>query len=72
MTCLGCVKGAALMPLFYLIREHEEVTQDHHNADYQSEQEQLIATTALNGMHFDPENRTLYNEFKPLVVDGPG
>ena len=48
------------------------MTQDHHNADYQSEQEQLIATTALNGMHFDPENRTLYNEFKPLVVDGPG
>jgi hypothetical protein len=35
-------------------------------------QERLIATTALNGTHFELDNRTLYDEFKPLVVDGPG
>lgn len=72
-TYLGRVKGAALTPLSYLIWEHEEVTQDHHDADYQSVQERLIATTALNGTHFDLDNNhTLYNVFKLLVVDEPG
>jgi hypothetical protein len=71
-TYLGRIKGAALTPLSYLVREHEEVTRAHHDAKYQSIPERLIATTALNGTHFDLDNRTLYDEFKPLVVDGPG
>jgi hypothetical protein len=70
---LGRVKGAALTPLSYLIWGHEEVTQDHHDADYQSVKERLVATTALNGTHFDLDNnRTLYDVFKLLVVDEPG
>ena len=52
-TYLGRVKGAALTPLSYLVREHEEVTPAHHDAEYQSVQERLIATTALNGTHFE-------------------
>lgn len=71
-TYLGRVKGAALTPLSYLVREHEEVTQEQRDAEYQSMQERLIAITALTGTHFDLDNRTLYDEFKPLVVDGPG
>jgi hypothetical protein len=71
-TYLGRVKGAALTPLSYLIREHEEVTQEQRDAEYLSMQERLIAITALNGTHFVLDNRTLYDEFKPLVVDGPG
>jgi hypothetical protein len=71
-TYLGRVKGAALTALSYLVRDHEEVTRAHHDAEYQSVQERLIATTALNGTHFNLDNRTLYDEFKPLVVDGPG
>lgn len=71
-TYLGRVRGAALTPLSYLVREHEEVTQEQRDAEYQSMQERLIAITALNGTHFDLDNRTLYDEFKPLVVDGPG
>ena len=71
-TYLGRVKGAALTPLSYLVREHEEVTAEHFDAAYQSLQERLIATTAMNGTHFDLDNRTLYDEFKSLVVDGPG
>ena len=35
-------------------------------------QERLIATTALSGTHYNLDNRTLYDTFKPLVVDGPG
>jgi hypothetical protein len=71
-TYLGRVKGAALIPLIYLVREHEEVTPEIQNADYGSVQERLIATTALSGPHFELDNRTLYDELKPLVVDGPG
>jgi hypothetical protein len=71
-TYLGRVKGAALTPLSYLVREHDEVTEEQRDAEYLSTQERLIAITALNGTHFDLDNRTLYDEFKPLVVDGPG
>jgi len=71
-TYLGRVKGAALIPLSYLVREHEEVTPAIQNADYGSVQERLIATTALSGPHFELDNRMLYDEFKALVVDGPG
>lgn len=71
-TYLGRIKGAALTPLSYLVRDHEEVTPAHHDAEYPSLPERLIATTALSGTHFDLDNRTLYDEFKPLVVDGPG
>ena len=71
-TFLGRVKGAALIPLAYLVREHREVTPEILNAEYDSIQDRLIATTALSGTHFEMDNRTLYDEFKPLVVDGPG
>ena len=48
------------------------MTQVQRDAEYQFMQERLITITALNGTHFDLDNRTLYDEFKPLVVDGPG
>ena len=72
MTYLGRVKGAALTPLSYLVREHQAVNNEMLDAVYASVQERLISTTALSGAHFDLDNRTLYDEFKPLVVDGPG
>ena len=71
-TYLGRVKGAALTPLTYLIRDHEVVTAEMLDATYATTQERLIATTALRGAHFELDNRTLYDQFKPLVVDGPG
>lgn len=71
-TYLGRVKGAALTPLTYLIRDHDVVTAEILNATYATTQERLIATTALSGAHFELDNRTLYDQFKPLVVDGPG
>jgi hypothetical protein len=42
------------------------------NADYGSIQERLIAMMALSGPHFELDNRMLYDELKPLVVNGPG
>ena len=54
------------------MHEHEEVTPEIQNTDYGSIQEWLIAMMALSGPHFELDNRTLYDELKPLVVDGPG
>jgi hypothetical protein len=54
------------------MREHVDVTPEIRNADYGSVQERLIATTAHSGTHYELDNRTLYDTFKPLVVDGPG
>ena len=72
-TYLGRVKGAALIPLSYLVQEHEEVTDEIQNADYSSTQERLIATMALSGTHYDLDNWTLYNTFKPwLLMDLAG
>ena len=48
------------------------MTQDQLDATNGSTQERLIAATALSGAHFDLDNCNLYDEFKPLVVDGPG
>jgi hypothetical protein len=58
--------------LSYLIREHEEVTQEMLDADYASTVDRLVAMTVLEGAHFDLDNCTLCNELKALVVDGPG
>jgi hypothetical protein len=66
------VKGAALIPLTYLMREHEEVTPAIRNTDYGSFQERLIVTMALSGPHFKLDNQMLYDELKPLGFDGPG
>jgi hypothetical protein len=53
-TFLGRVKGAALIPLAYLVHEREEVTPEIRNAEYGSSvQERLRATTASSDMHFD-------------------
>ncbi len=71
-TYLSRIKGATLITLTYLLREHEVVTQKMLNVDFPTMQERLIATTALSGAHFELDNCTLYAEFKPLVVDGPG
>lgn len=69
-TFLGRVKGAALIPLAYLVHEHKEVTPEIWNAESGSSlQERLMATTTSSGMRFDRDKWTLYDEFKLLVVD---
>ena len=66
------MRGAALCPLAYLIREHSEVTEEIAEIDFDTDDARLIATTLHSGEHFDIDNVTLYEELKPLVVDGPG
>jgi hypothetical protein len=72
ITYLGRVKGAANIPLTYLVREKGEVTQEIRDAEYETMDDRLIATTVHSGPHFAIDNKTLYDELKPLVMDGPG
>jgi RNA binding exosome subunit len=70
-TYLSHVKGAVNMPLSYLVHKHDEVTTEVAAAEYGNSVDRLVATTVLQGAHFNLDNCTLYDALKPLV-DGPG
>ena len=57
---LGQIRGAARIPLTYIIRNHLEVNNDLRNAEYGSTLERLIAITSLNGMHFEIDNKWVW------------
>ena len=67
---LGQIRGAARIPLTYIIRNHLDVNNDLRNAEYGSTIERLIAITSLNGMHFEIDNKQVWQEVKALVIDG--
>jgi hypothetical protein len=72
-TYLSQCRGAARIPLNYLVREHDVVVQEQYNMTlYDLVDNYLIATTTLSGDHFKIDNTRLYNELKPLVVEGAG
>jgi hypothetical protein len=48
------------------------VTPDHHAAVYQDHDAKLVATTQLQGDWYTLDNHRVYDEFKNLVVKGPG
>ena len=59
-------------PLTYVVRAHDEVTQDMRDDEYDSVDEDLINTTTLTGATFNNDNRRVYDLLKPLIVEGPG
>jgi hypothetical protein len=69
---LGQIRGAARIPLTYIIRNHLELNDNLRNAEYGSMLEHLIAITCLNGMHFEIDNKWVWQEVKALVIDGFG
>lgn len=71
-TYVGRVKGAASVPLSYLVREHGEVMHEIKDAEYETMEDRLIATTVHTGNHYQLDNYTLYDELKPLVIEGLG
>jgi hypothetical protein len=70
-TYLSRIHGATKCPLSYVIREHQEVTDEHHNAVYEDHDVRLVATTALEGDWYTLDNHRVYDEFKALVLKGP-
>jgi hypothetical protein len=68
----GQVYGAADVPISYIYREHGDVNPEIREAEYGTDEESRMATTTLQGNHFSLDNKRVWNEFKPLIVDGPG
>jgi hypothetical protein len=64
--------GAARIPLTYIIRNHLELSDNLRNAEYGSRLECLLAISFLYGMHFETDNKWVWQEVKALVIDGFG
>jgi len=71
-TYMGRTRGAAKCPLTYVFRDHELVDHEMHQAPYDDLDARLVATTVLNGPWFELDNHRVYEEFKILVLKGPG
>ena len=57
-------------PLSYLLREHEESTDAHLAATYETIESRLIACVELSGDLFRRDSGVLYDYLKTRVVDG--
>lgn len=66
------IRGQAKVPLTYLIRKHKEVTDEIRDAEYENDEARRIATTVLEGQHYEHDNERLWRELKSLTVDGVG
>jgi hypothetical protein len=71
-TRLSMLRGAAHIPLLYLIRGHEVATAAIAGITYKNVDEELSATTLFKGVHYNIDNTRLFNELKPLVCEGIG
>ena len=71
-TFTGRIRGAAKCPIAWIHRDHDEVTPAIYAAAYADHDAKLIATTILRGPWFELDNARAYDEFKALVLKGPG
>jgi hypothetical protein len=69
---VGRLRVAAKCPLSYVFREHQLVDAAMHIANYNDHDERLINTTVLAGPWFELDNQRVYEEFKALILKGPG
>jgi len=69
---IGQKRGAAKCPLTYVFRDEAEVLPAAHAEVYDDHDARLVATTLLQNDWFDLDNHRVYDEFKALVVKGPG
>jgi hypothetical protein len=71
-TFCGRMRGAAKCPMTYIFRDHDDVTPAMQNDVYIDHDARLIATTLLQGPYYELDNQRIYDEFKALVLKGPG
>jgi hypothetical protein len=71
-TYMGRVRGAAKYPLTYIFRDHEIVDPALHLTNYPDHNARLIATTTLDGPWYQLDNNRTDDEFKSLILKGPG
>jgi len=66
------LRGAAKCPLTYIFRDKAIPDPDDFITDYETHDDYLVAVTVLGGAWYDLDNRRIYDEFKGLVLKGPG
>jgi hypothetical protein len=60
-------------PLSYIIREKDDVaTEDLARDDWDSVDDDLVATSVLSGVAYARDNKRVYDLLKPFVMEGPG
>ncbi len=65
-------EGPPNAPISYVFREHQLVDAAMHIANYKDHDKRLINTTVLAGPWFELDNQRVYEEFKALILKGPG
>jgi hypothetical protein len=69
---LGQIRGAAKVPLSYVIRDHDIVTDAMRAAEYTSHPRKVVALLQLSGEHYKVDNESVWEVIKTLVIDGFG
>jgi hypothetical protein len=69
---LGRIRGAAKIPLSYIVRDHDEPTAAMQAVEYSSHSKKVAALTLLSGQHFAVDNESVWEVIKTLVIDGFG
>jgi hypothetical protein len=68
-TFLGQLRGVALCPLTYVVRNVAEVGDEHRAAVHTTAQDCLVRSTTHLGTWYQVDNQQVYNELKTLVYD---
>jgi hypothetical protein len=63
------VRGMSGIPIIYVYREHEVVTEAIRTAQYATRDDYLIATTILTGSHYKADNNRVYDLLKDATKE---
>ena len=72
VTYMQGTTGAADIPITYVFRDEETVTQEDVSATYPSNKEKYHRITALRGTHYEADNEQVWQEIKIVTQGGPG
>jgi hypothetical protein len=67
-----CMEQPADIPIQYIYQGHNVVTIKMQAKPYATDELQHMATVVLETNHYNLDNKRVWIEFKPLIVDGPG
>ncbi len=69
---LGRIRGAARLPLIYVVRDHDEVTDEIREPEYETHTKEICPVVLLSGQHYEVDNSSVWEIVKSRVIDGFG
>ena len=69
-TYCSTIRGAMAIPISYVLREHDEPTDEMRLADYNDSDEELMATVKLSGADYQHDNKMVWMILVRLVGGG--